>query len=219
MLDREIPREHIPTVSKEAIVDLYERHAHEYDRDRRRSLEGERAWLDRFLRYVRAGGTVLDLGCGSAEPIARYIIESGYRVVGVDSSPSLIEICRTRFPDSEWVVADMRNLNLHRRFDGILAWDSSFHLGMDEQRALFARFASHSLPGAPLMFTSGPAEGEAVGSYRGEPLYHASLGPGEYEHLLATNGYVVRAHVAEDPLCGQHTVWLATYDAGVAALA
>lgn len=162
------------------------------------------------------GGTILDLGCGSGEPIGRYFIESGYRVVGVDSSPSLIEICRTQFPDSEWVVADMRDLDLDRHFDGILAWDSFFHLGMNEQRALFPRFALHSLPGAPLMFTSGPAEGEVIGSYCGEPLYHASLGRAEYEQLLATNGYVVQAHVAEDPRCGQHTVWLATYGAGVA---
>jgi hypothetical protein len=26
-----------------------------------------------------------------------------------------------------------------------------------------------------LMFTSGPAYGEAIGTYRGEPLYHGSL--------------------------------------------
>lgn len=203
---------------RESIVHLYERHAREYDRDRGSTLGGERGWLDRFLGHVRAGGTILDLGCGSGEPIARYLIESGYRVVGVDSAPSLIQMCRARFPGSEWMVADMRELDLGRRFDGILAWDSFFHLGMDEQRAQFARFASHSLSGAPLMFTSGPAAGEAIGSYWGEPLYHASLGPGEYERLLAANGYVVQAHVAEDPLCGDHTVWLATHDTGGAAL-
>jgi hypothetical protein len=88
---------------------------------------------------------------------------------------------------------------------------------MDDQRAMFPRFASHAKEGAPLMFTSGPDEGEAVGSYREEPLFHASLGPAEYETLLARNGFVVRAHVAEDPECGEHTVWLATHDAGLAA--
>ena len=201
-------------VSREAIIDLYERYADAYDRDRGGSLAGERAWLDRFLSHVRAGGTILDLGCGSGKPIGRYLIENGYRVVGVDSSPSLIEMCRARFRDSEWIVADMRDLDLGRRFDGIIAWDSFFHLGMDDQRAQLARFARHSQSGAPLMFTSGPAEGEAIGSYRGEPLYHASLGPVEYERLLATHRYAVQAHVAEDPSCGGHTVWLATYDAG-----
>jgi hypothetical protein len=77
---------------------------------------------------------------------------------------------------------------------------------------MFARFATHALPGAPLMFTSGAAEGEAVGSYRGEPLYHASLDPAEYERLLISNGFSIRAYRADDPECGEHTVWLATYE-------
>ena len=199
-------------MSEDSIVDLYERHARAYDQDRGKSLQ-ERAWLDQFLTWVRPGGTVLDIGCGSGEPIARYLIELGLEVTGVDSSPSMIELCRERFPDSEWLVADMRKLDLSRRFDGVLAWDSFFHLGMDAQREMFALFASHAQPGAPLMFTSGPSEGESIGSFRGEPLYHASLDSIEYERLLTTAGFVVRADAVEDVQCGEHTVWLATYDA------
>jgi len=197
---------------KDTVVDVYERHARAYDRDRGRSLQ-ERAWLDRFLGHVRPGGTVLDVGCGMGEPLARYLIDRGFGVVGVDASPAMIERCQARFPDSEWLVADMRELDLGRRFHGILAWDSFFHLAMDDQRGMFPRFASHAGEGAPLMFTSGPGEGEAIGSYREEALYHASLGPSEYEQLLATSGFVVRAYLAEDPDCGGHTIWLATYDA------
>jgi trans-aconitate methyltransferase len=169
----------------------------------------EKAWLDRFLALVEPGGTVLDVGCGMGEPIARYILDRGFGVVGVDSSPSLIDLCRQRFPDSEWQVADMRSLALGRRFDGILAWDSFFHLEMDEQRAMFPRFAAHAKALAPLLFTAGPAQGEAIGSYHGEPLYHSSLDPAEYERLLEAIGFARRAYVAEDPYCGKHTVWLA----------
>jgi SAM-dependent methyltransferase len=200
---------------KDVVVDLYERHAEAWDRDRGRSLE-ERAWLDRFLSHVRPGGTVLDVGCGMGEPLARYLIDRGFGVVGVDASPAMIERCRARFPDSEWVVADMRGLELSRRFEGIVAWDSFFHLGMDDQRGMFPRFAAHALAGAPLMFTSGPKEGEAIGSYCDEPLYHASLSPFEYEQRLATSGFVVREYIAEDPDCGEHTIWLATFDAAPA---
>lgn len=129
----------------------------------------------------------------------------------------MIDLCRARFPDSEWIVADMRELDLGRRFHGILAWDSIFHLEMNDQRGIFPRFAAHARKGAPLIFTSGPAEGEAIGTYCDEPLYHASLSPREYEQLLVSNGFVVRAHVTDDPACGQHTVWLATYDGQPAA--
>jgi SAM-dependent methyltransferase len=195
----------------ERIVDLYERHARNFDRDRGRSLQ-EKAWLDRFIELLRSGRTVLDVGCGMGEPLARYLIEQGCRVVGIDSSGSMIAMCVERFPESEWLVRDMRTFELGRRFDGILAWDSFFHLCEDDQRAMFPRFAAHARHGAPLMFTAGHVSGEAIGCYRGEPLYHASLDPAEYEQLLVANGFSVQAYKAQDQDCGEHTVWLARFD-------
>ncbi len=190
------------------IIGVYERHAQAYDKVRGRSLF-EKSWLDRFLALVPKGGSVLDLGCGMGEPIARYIIESGRAVIGVDSSSRLIELCKARYAAQTWRVADMRTLSLGMRFDGLLAWDSFFHLPPDEQRAMFGVFAAHAAPRAALMFTSGPAHGVAIGKFEGEPLYHASLDPDEYRTLLRDNGFGVVAHVADDPACGGHTVWLA----------
>lgn len=74
---------------------------------------------------------------------------------------------------------------------------------------MFPLFREHAADGAALLFTSGPGHGEAIGSFEGEPLYHASLDPSEYRALLAANGFAVIAHVAEDPDCGGHTIWLA----------
>ena len=59
------------------------------------------------------------------------------------------------------------------------------------------------------MFTSGPAHGEAIGSYRGEPLYHASFDREEYAELLDAHGFEVLDQASEDATCGGHTVWLA----------
>jgi ubiquinone/menaquinone biosynthesis C-methylase UbiE len=196
-------------MSSNDIIGLYDRRAAEYDRDRSRRLL-EKRWIDRFLRHVPTGGTVLDIGCGMGEPIAGYVLGLGFEVVGVDSSPAMISLCRTRHPQGEWLVADMRELDLARRFDGLVAWDSFFHLNMDDQRAMFARFAKHAGCNAPLLFTSGPAEGESIGSWCGEPLYHASLDPAEYRESLALNGFAVQAFQPDDADCGGHTVWLAT---------
>jgi hypothetical protein len=76
---------------------------------------------------------------------------------------------------------------------------------------MFSIFARHGAAGAALMFTSGPSAGERVGSYRGEPLYHASLDEDEYRRLLHDNGFDVVTHVVEDPTCGGHTIWLARH--------
>lgn len=196
------------TSPAEAIPGLYERHADTYDRLRGRSLF-EKAWLDAFLALAPAGGSILDIGCGCGEPIARYVIEKGFRVSGIDSAPSLIALCRERFADHDWRVGDMRELDLGRGFQGVLAWDSFFHLSFEDQRRMFPIFAAHAEPGAPLMFTSGPEHGEAIGTFGGEALYHASLSPDEYRALLASHGFHVIKQVVEDPDCGGHTVWLA----------
>ena len=190
------------------IVGLYARRAADWDRDRGRDLV-ERPWLDRFLEYVPEGGRILDLGCGMGEPIAAYLIAQGRRITGLDSSAGAIEIAHERFADEEWLVADMRGLALERRYDGVLAWHSFFHLDHTAQRVMFGVFAAHAQPGAPLLFTSGPAHGEAIGEWHGEPLYHASLDPAEYRGLLETNGFAVVDFVPEDPTCGGSTIWLA----------
>lgn len=103
----------------------------------------------------------------------------------------------------------MRRLELGRRFNGVLAWNSFFHLTQHEQRAMFAIFAAHVADGGALMFTSGPRAGEAIGSFQGKPLYHASLDPEDYRSLLAAHDFDVIDHAAEDATCGGHTVWLA----------
>lgn len=197
----------MPTAAS-AIVDLYERHAAAFDRLRGKTLF-EGAWLDRFLALVPEHATILDIGCGSGEPIARHVLAKRHAVTGIDSAPSLIELCRQRFPQAEWHVQDMRHLTLGRRFDGLIAWDSFFHLTPEDQRAMFPVFAAHAAATAALMFTSGPSHGEAVGSFEGEPLYHGSLAPEEYRALLAEHGFSVVAHVVEDASCGGHTIWLA----------
>jgi SAM-dependent methyltransferase len=190
------------------IVGLYEDNAAAWDRQRGRDLF-EKPWLDRFLALLPAKPDILDIGCGMGEPIAAYLIARGARVVGLDSSPSLIALARERHPRQGWVVGDMRQLDLGRRFDGLLAWHSFFHLAPEDQAPMFARFAAHARPGAALMFTSGWGRGTAIGEWQGEPLYHGSLDTEEYRALLEANGFAVLDHRVQDPECGHATIWLA----------
>lgn len=190
------------------IVDHYERHARAWDADRQAAAWNEKIWLDRFAGLLPASGRVLDLGCGAGSPIARHLAGQGFQVTGVDSSPTMIGLCRERLPGHDWIVADMRTLALDRQFDGILAWDSFFHLDFDAQRRMFLVFARHAVASAVLMFNTGPAHGIAVGTYRGDPLFHASLDAEEYRALIAASGFAVVEHAAEDPRAGGRTVWL-----------
>ena len=190
------------------VIGLYTDHGADFDRERGRSL-AERPWLDRFTSLLPDRGSILDIGCGSGEPIAGYFIANGYDVTGIDASLPLIQLCRSRFPENLWAVADMRELALGRRFDGLIAWHSFFHLSPEDQRRMFGIFRQHANEGAALMFTAGPGRGEAIGTFQGRPLYHASLAREDYESLLAAHGFRLLDHIVNDPQCGGATVYLA----------
>lgn len=187
---------------------VYQRNAQTWDEQRTRTLL-EKGWLDRFTSLLSAGGDILDVGCGSGEPIAKYLIDQGFNLTGIDAAPAMIEICARRYPTHHWASADMRRLELGRQVDGIVAWDSFFHLNPDEQRSTLQRFFDHLRPGGALMLTIGHESGEVLGAVAGEQVYHSSLDPEEYKSILTAAGLKQVEIVFQDPTCGQRTVLLA----------
>ena len=193
--------------------DVYERNAARFDAERPKRLH-ERTWLDRFRELVPAGGTILDLGCGAGDPIARYFTDQGHAVTGVDFSRPMLEIARSRYPDGDWRYADMRTLDLPDRFHGIIGWNSFFHLTADEQRTTIPRLAAHLEPGGAVMLTVGPRHGEVDGRVGDDRVYHASLAPSEYASRFAGHGIEFVRFTAEDPDCDLQSVLLARHGLG-----
>src|SRR3954451_21215758 len=99
------------------VMGIYRRHARAWAEARGKHLR-ERNWINRFANMLPAGGHVLDIGCGSGEPIARYLAKHGHRITGIDSSPEMIEMFAAKLPGQVAIVADMRSLRLRNRFEG-----------------------------------------------------------------------------------------------------
>ncbi|MEO5867369.1 MAG: class I SAM-dependent methyltransferase [Sphingomonas sp.] len=171
--------------------------------------DGDRIWLDRFMMPLPRGGTILDLGCGGGEPVARYLIDHGFRILGIDTSETLIDLARLRFPHDRWIVGDMRNVAIDEQFAGVLAWNCLSHLPRADQGAMAERAASWMQDGARLLFNAQVPDQEAMDGFRTGSRYHADLAPADYSGALATQGLVEMAHVEHDSACGGAGVWLA----------
>ncbi|MDU8926361.1 class I SAM-dependent methyltransferase [Alisedimentitalea sp. MJ-SS2] len=187
---------------------VYQEHAVQFDRDRDKRLF-EKGWLHRFAAILPDGGRVLDLGCGSGRPMADHLLGLGFDLTGVDFAGRMIDLARERFPDARWIEADMREFDLEERFDGVLGWNSFFHLTATEQRQVLPRMAAHLVDGGALLLSVGPSAGEAWGQVAGQPVYHASLSIEEYEAILNRFGMQSVDFVPEDPECNGHSVLLA----------
>lgn len=198
--------------SPEETRDVYESEATAFDTQRSRALF-EARWLARFAACLPAGGRVLDLGCGTGEPIAQWFKAEGFSVTGMDFATAMLDIARARWPKDDWRIGDMRKLNLgDELFDGLIAWDSFFHLTKAEQRACLPRFAYHLNVGGSLLLTVGPKDGESDGTVGSKPVYHASLSPAEYATILQEQGLRLTGFLVEDPECNRHSVLMARKD-------
>ncbi len=189
-------------------TDIYNRHAKAWD-EHRSTVFFERKWLDKFIRYLAPHSTVLDVGCGAGQPIADYLIKQGFQLTGIDASEKMLEISRRRFPQVDWIQMDMRQLDLAQESDGIIAWDSFFHLNQHEQRQVLKLFSRQLSDTGVLMLTIGHEAGEVLGSVEGDQVYHSSLELHEYLAILRAQGFNHFDYELEDRDCGFHSILLA----------
>lgn len=88
--------------------------------------------VEAFLAMVPQGGSVLDVGCGPGFK-AKYIVDRGFDVTGVDISPRMIALAREAAPEARFVrgSADAGGGAvplLPQSFDGVMLFASLLHI-------------------------------------------------------------------------------------------
>lgn len=112
----------------------------------------DRNLLDEFAAAVRGRGQVLDVGCGSAGHVTRYLADRGVNAAGVDLSPGVIETARRYQPELKFEVADMRELPAaDGSLAGIIAFYSVIHLPAGQVPFALAEFRRVLAPAGVLL--------------------------------------------------------------------
>jgi len=112
----------------------------------------EAAELHRIIQEAcPTAKTLLDVACGTGAHLVE--MQRWYTVEGVDLSPAMLAVARTRLPGVPLREADMRTLDLGKTFDAVTCLFSSIGYMHDpgELRAAVARLAAHVAPGGVLI--------------------------------------------------------------------
>ena len=182
----------------------YELIADEWIRERQALRFREQAYIDRFLALTVPGAHILDVGCGAAAPIARYVLDHGYHLTGVDASPAMLRVAQANCPDADFVAGDIRAVQLPGPYDGMVAWDSIFHIPKAQHEKLFHTLAGWLAPDAPLLLSLGGSEGEFMAPLFGIDFFYSAHSPGVSLRLLEEAGFEILLAEIDDPSSRGH---------------
>jgi ubiquinone/menaquinone biosynthesis C-methylase UbiE len=148
----------------------------------------------RFLEQLRAGTSVLDLGCGAGRDLA-WLSEHGARVIGGDRSTGMLAQARPHGA-SRLVQLDMRALPFEDGvFGGVWCSASLLHLPKVDAPGALAEMRRVLTPDGP--FLLGIQQGEGEGwepSPYDVPVerFFARYQPDEAEAMLRRAGFEIR---------------------------
>lgn len=174
-------------------------------------IEHVSPYVDRILEGLPEGARVLDLGCGTGQPIAKYITERGFRVTGVDESSEMLKFARQTVPEAELIHADMVTVELTDTFDAAVAWDSMFHVERKYHAAIYQKLANALHAGARLLLSVGgsaPAEDDSVEGFTsemyGQTFYYSGFAPEVTRKLIEASGFEIEVWEVDDPTSRGH---------------
>ncbi|WKD51290.1 class I SAM-dependent methyltransferase [Microbulbifer spongiae] len=137
----------------------------------------------RALAFVNNKGKALDVGCGSTGRFIDLLLSEGFTPEGVDVSAEMIRLARRRHPGVVFHHRDICEWCIEDKYDFITAWDSIWHIPLQQQATVLAKLVFSLNKGGVLIFTFGGTD---------EKSDHTddSMGPEVYYATLGTNGFL-----------------------------
>ena len=132
--------------------------------------------------------------CGASGRILDLLLEHGFEAEGLDLSERMIELARRRHPQVMFYHADICEWEFPARYDFISAWDSIWHIPLDEHERVLSKILSGLSPGGVCIFTTGgvDAASEKRDAAMGVPMYHSAPGIPKILEILADSGCACR---------------------------
>ena len=145
-----------------------------------------------FANKLSPNASVLDIGCGTGYPLAKYLSDKQFHVTGIDIAEKMVEIAKfQKIPNADFTVSDFFDFNSTKKFDGVLAWDSFFHFPKEKQEEIYHKVGNLLNAGGYLLFTHGDADDEHIDKMMGESFYYSCLLKEKVGEILNEAGFEI----------------------------
>ena len=108
---------------------------------------------DLFCRYKVKPKTILDVACGTGN-VSEVLADRGYEVTGVDVSPGMIEVAKTKSGKVDYYAQGIAQINLSKQYDTAVSLFDSLNYVTDKEElaAGMKKVAEHVATGGLFIF-------------------------------------------------------------------
>ena len=148
----------------------------------------------RAISFVKNKERALDVGCGCTGRFVDLLLESDFKPEGVDISDKMISIAKKRNPKVNFYTEDICEWVPPTKYDFITAWDSIWHIPLDQQEKVTTKLISSLNTNGVLIFSCGGTDalGDHKDDFMGPELYYSTLGVNGFLSLIMSLGCICR---------------------------
>lgn len=148
----------------------------------------------RAIAFSNKRGAALDVGCGWNGRFIDLLLEQGFSPEGLDVSSEMINRARERHPDVAFYHADICSWQPMKGYDFITAWDSIWHVPLEDHEGVLKKLLSSLNQGGICIFSTGGLDeaDDHTDDYMGPVVYYSALGIPKLLGVISDCGCVCR---------------------------
>ena len=144
--------------------------------------------IKEFSELLPKNSSILDIGCGTGQPIAEYLSNQGFKVTGIDISEKMIEEAnKLNLVNATFIEKDILEFESEVKFDGIIAFDSTFHIEESKQKEVIKVISNLLKEDGYFIFTHGLEKGTVKGTMFDNEFIYSALSKEELLNTLKEN--------------------------------
>jgi len=163
----------------------YDEITHLWESDKFNRLNGIEQH-NRAISFSKNTGAALDIGCGCTGRFIDLLLDKGFTPEGLDISEKKIFLAKKKHPEITFYYKDICSWPIPKKYDFITAWDSIWHIPLEEQENVLKKIINSLNKGGIFIFSFGGTDepGAHKDSFMGPEVYYSTLGTNGFLSLL-----------------------------------
>jgi len=152
--------------------------------------------LGMLLKRLRNGSRIIDLGCGAGIPVAKFIMDKGCLVTGIDFAAGMLELARKNVPKARFMKMDITKMNFKpNSFDGAVSFYAMIHIQRQKHSHTYKKLHKILKPNAIMLINACGTDANGWEGYEkdylGVPMFWSFYGPNKTLRLIKNAGFEI----------------------------